>query len=593
MHDLLLTPIVFLLTAVVLVPLAQRFGLGSVLGYLLGGCVIGPWGLALVRNVEVISHVAEIGVVLMLFLIGLELQPKKLLEMRTIVFGGGTLQIAVCGIALAACGYAAGLPWAAALVAGLTLALSSTAIAVQSMQEKHLSNTPAGKCAFAILLFQDMAAMPLLVLVPLLGTHSDSEGGFNWLLAACVLAAVYLIGRYAMHPALRLVARTRLREIFTAFALLLVLGIAQLMTLANLSMGLGAFLAGVLLARSEYRKALETDLEPFKGLLLGLFFTSVGMSMNLGLLASAPLQIAALTAGYMLLKMLLLGLLARVLPIAPVQRWPFAGLLAQGSEFAFVLFAVARDAQVIPAPWNDMLPLAVAISMALTPLAVAAGNRLSRAMYSQPERETDVIEPDGARVLIAGFGRVGQIVGRMLYASGIKVTILDNDPDLIDTVRRFGFRVFYGDATRLDLLNAAEAGKATLLINAIDDVESNLKLTDLVKSQFPNLKIIGRARDVPHVFELRSRGVEIIERETFESALLIAEKALAQVGMDRQMARLARDRFREHNLATLDAMFPHFRDEVKTISIAQTARDALANSFEQDGIRVGEGTETD
>jgi glutathione-regulated potassium-efflux system ancillary protein KefC len=593
MHDLLLTPIVFLLTAVVLVPLAQRFGLGSVLGYLLGGCVIGPWGLALVRNVEVISHVAEIGVVLMLFLIGLELQPKKLLEMRTIVFGGGTLQIAVCGIALAACGYAAGLPWAAALVAGLTLALSSTAIAVQSMQEKHLSNTPAGKCAFAILLFQDMAAMPLLVLVPLLGTHSDSEGGFNWLLAACVLAAVYLIGRYAMHPALRLVARTRLREIFTAFALLLVLGIAQLMTLANLSMGLGAFLAGVLLARSEYRKALETDLEPFKGLLLGLFFTSVGMSMNLGLVASAPLQIAALTAGYLLLKMLLLGVLARLLPIAPVQRWPFAGLLAQGSEFAFVLFAVARDAQVIPAPWNDMLPLAVAISMALTPLAVAAGNRLSRAMYSQPERETDVIEPDGARVLIAGFGRVGQIVGRMLYASGIKVTILDNDPDLIDTVRRFGFRVFYGDATRLDLLNAAEAGKATLLINAIDDVESNLKLTDLVKSQFPNLKIIGRARDVPHVFELRSRGVEIIERETFESALLIAEKALAQVGMDRQMARLARDRFREHNLATLDAMFPHFRDEVKTISIAQTARDALANSFEQDGIRVGEGTETD
>jgi glutathione-regulated potassium-efflux system ancillary protein KefC len=594
MHDLLLTPIVFLLTAVLLVPLAQRFGLGSVLGYLLGGCVIGPWGLALVRNIEVISHVAEIGVVLMLFLIGLELQPKKLLEMRTIVFGGGTLQVALCGIALAACGHVAGLPWAAALVAGLTLALSSTAIAVQSMQEKHLSNTPAGKCAFAILLFQDMAAMPLLVLVPLLGVRdAASVGGFNWLLAASVLAAVYLIGRYAMHPALRLIARTRLPEIFTAFALLLVLGIAQLMTLANLSMGLGAFLAGVLLARSEYRKALEADLEPFKGLLLGLFFTSVGMSMNLGLLASAPLQILTLTVGYMLLKMLLLGLLARALPIAPVQRWPFAGLLAQGSEFAFVLFAVARDAQVIPAPWNDMLPLAVAISMALTPLAVIAGNRLSRALNPQPERETDIIEPDGARVLIAGFGRVGQIVGRMLYASGIKVTILDNDPDLIDTVRRFGFRVFYGDATRLDLLNAAEAGKAILLINAIDDVESNLKLTDLVKSQFPNLKMIGRARDVPHVFELRSRGVEIVERETFESALLIAEKALAQMGMGQEMARLARDRFREHNLATLDAMFPHFRDEVKTISIAQTARDALANSFEQDGIRVGDGKGTD
>lgn len=586
MHDLLLTPIVFLLTAVLLIPLAQRLGLGSVLGYLLGGCIIGPWGLALVRNIDVISHVAEIGVVLMLFLIGLELQPKKLLEMRTIVFGGGTLQVAVCGIVLAACAYFVGLPWAAALVAGLTLSLSSTAIAVQSMQETHLVNTPAGKCAFAILLFQDMAAMPLLVLVPLLGTKSSGEGGFNWLFAASALIAVFLLGRYAMRPCLRLIAATRLREIFTAFALLLVLGIAQLMTLANLSMGLGAFLAGVLLARSEYRKALETDLEPFKGLLLGLFFTSVGMSMNLGLLASAPLKIMALTVGYMMLKMLLLGALARVLPIAPVQRWSFAGVLAQGSEFAFVLFAVARDAQVMPAPWNDMLPLSVAISMALTPLAVVVGNWLSEIMHPDLPRENDIIEPDGARVIIAGFGRIGQIVGRMLYASGIKVTILDNDPDLIETVRRYGFNVFYGDATRLDLLNAAEADRAILLINAIDDVESNLALTDLVKTHFPHLKIIGRAHDVTHVFELRNRGVEMIERETFDSALRIAEKALEQMGMDTQTAQLAKSKFREHNLATLDAMFPHFRDEVKTISIAQTARDALAKSFEQDGIRV-------
>lgn len=589
MHDLLLTPIVFLLTAVLLVPLAHRLGLGSVLGYLLGGCLIGPWGLALIRNVDVISHVAEIGVVLMLFLIGMELQPKKLLEMRTVVFGGGVLQMGVCGIALAACAYAAGLPLAAAIVIGLTLSLSSTAIAMQSMQEKHLDNTPAGQNAFAILLFQDMAAMPLLVLIPLLGKKGGDDDGFNGLLAAAALIAVYLIGRYAMRPALRLIARTRLREIFTAFALLLVLGIAQLMTLANLSMGLGAFLAGVLLARSEYRKALETDLEPFKGLLLGLFFTSVGMSMNLGLLMTEPLRILAFTAGYMALKMLLLGLLARILPVAAVQRWPFAGVLAQGSEFAFVLFAVSRDAQVIPAPWNDMLPLVVAVSMALTPLAIAAGNGLTRLLHPAQPRETDVIEPDGARVIIAGFGRIGQIVGRMLYASGVKATILDNDPDLLDTVRRFGFNVFYGDATRLDLLRAAEANKAVLLVNAIDDVDSNLKLTDLVRSHFPNLRIIGRARDVPHLFELRSRGVDVIERETFESALLIAERALEHIGMEPQMARLARDRFREHNLATLDAMFPHFRDEVKTISIAQTARDALASSFEQDGIRVREG----
>ena len=593
MHDLLLTPIVFLLTAVLLVPLAHRLGLGAVLGYLLGGCLIGPWGLALVTNVEVTSHVAEIGVVLMLFLIGLELQPKKLLEMRTIVFGGGALQMAACGIVLAAAIHLAGLPLVAALVAGLALSLSSTAIAVQSMQEKHLDNTPAGKVAFAILLFQDMAAIPLLVIVPLLGAKgAGGEGGegFDWMTAIAAVVAVYLINRYAMRPCLRLIARTRLREIFTAFALLLVLGIAQLMTWANLSMGLGAFLAGVLLARSEYRKALETDLEPFKGLLLGLFFTSVGMSMNLGLLASAPLTVAALTAAYVVLKMAALGLLARILPVAPVQRWPFAALLAQGSEFAFVVFAVARDAQVLPEPWNDMLPLAVALSMALTPLALAVGNWLGKALHGTPQRQADLIEPDGARVIIAGFGRVGQIIGRMLHASGIKITVLDNDPDLLETVRRFGFKVYYGDATRLDLLKAAEADKAILLVNAIDDVDSNLKLTDLVRSHFPHLKMLCRARDVTHVFELRSRGVEMVERETFESALLIAEQALRQMGMDAQTANLAKSKFREHNYATLDAIFPHFHDETKRISIAQAAREALAQSFQQDGIKVADET---
>ncbi len=594
MHDLLPTPLVFLLTAVLLVPLAQRLGLGSVLGYLVGGCLIGPWGLAVVKNVEVISHVAEIGVVLMLFLIGLELQPKKLLEMRTIVFGGGTLQMLACGIPLAGVAWLAGMPLVAALVTGLALALSSTAIAMQSMQEKHLQNTPAGKNAFAILLFQDMAAIPLLVVVPLLGAQRAASGeGFNWLLAAAALAAVYLMGRYMLRPCLRLIARTKLREIFTAFSLLLVLGTAHLMTLANLSMGLGAFLAGVLLAQSEYRKALETDLEPFKGLLLGLFFTSVGMSMNLDLLASAPLTILGVTVVYMLLKMALLGLLARVLPIAPVQRLSFAGLLAQGSEFAFVLFAAASDAKLIPQPWNDMLPLVVAVSMALTPLALNAGNWLGRKFHEAPPRETDTIEPGGARVIIAGFGRVGQIVGRMLYASGIKATVLDNDPDMIDTVSRFGFKVYYGDATRLDLLRAAEADKAILLINAIDDVESNLRLVDLVRSHFPHLKLISRARDVPHVFELRSRGIEMFERETFESALLIARRALEQMGFDPHTAELARVKFREHNLETLDAMFPHFRDDMKTISIARAAREALEQSFEQDGIKVKDEARVD
>jgi glutathione-regulated potassium-efflux system ancillary protein KefC len=583
MHDLLLTPIVFLVTAVLLVPLAQRLGLGSVLGYLIGGAIIGPWGLSLIHDVEAIGHVAEIGVVLMLFLIGLELQPAKLLSMRTLVLGGGALQMATGGIVLGGAAWLLGMPWTGALVAGIALALSSTAIAVQNMNERHLGNTPAGTAAFAILLFQDMAAIPLLVVIPLLG---GGGGEFNWLFAIGAVAAVLLGGRYAMRPALRLIARTGLREIFTAFALLLVLGIAHLMEMADLSMGLGAFLAGVLLAGSEYRKALETDLEPFKGLLLGLFFTSVGMSVNFGLLADAPGRIAALTVGYVVLKMVLLGLAARALPVAPVQRWPFAGLLAQGSEFAFVVLAVAQDADVVAAPWRETLVLVVAVSMALTPLAMSVAERASRRLHAVPPKPADTIEPDGARVIIAGFGRVGQIAGRMLAASGIRMTVLDNDPDLIDVLRRYGMRVFYGDATRLDLLRTAEADKAVLLINAIDDMETSLRLADLVREHFPHLKMIGRARNVTHLFELRERGVDMVERETFESALLIGERAMRQLGIDEASAQLARTTFRAHNLATLEAMFPHFRDESQMISIGEEARQELAQSFEHDRISL-------
>jgi glutathione-regulated potassium-efflux system ancillary protein KefC len=586
MHNLLLTPIVFLLTAVLLVPLAQRLKLGSVLGYLIGGCLIGPWGLALVANVELTSSVAEIGVVLMLFLIGLELQPKKLLEMRSTVLGGGSAQMVACTLALGGAAWLAGMPWAAALLAGVSLALSSTAIAVQTMQEQHLDHTSAGRSAFAILLFQDMAAIPLLVAIPLLGRASANTKNFNWMLAVAAIAAVVVSGRYLMRPALRRMAKTGLPEIFTAFALLLVLGIAQLMELAHLSMGLGAFMAGVLLASSEYRKALETDLEPFKGLLLGLFFTSVGMSVNLGMLTSRPLYIIALTLGYVALKMVLLALVARATPVPGVQRWPFAGLLAQGSEFAFVVVGVAQQAGLLGAPWDELLVLVVALSMAATPLAMAAANAISKRFHAVAPMPQDTIEPDGARVIIAGFGRVGQIAARMLSASGIKLTVLDNDPDLIETVRKFGMKVFYGDATRLDLLHAAEADKAILLVNAIDDMESSLRLTDLVQQHFPNLKMISRARNLTHLYELRNRGVTHVERETFESALLIAHAALEQVGIDKETAARAKQMFREHNLATVEAVFPYYQDESKLISMAQAARNELAASFEQDRIRL-------
>jgi glutathione-regulated potassium-efflux system ancillary protein KefC len=587
MSDLLLTPIVFLLTAVLLVPLAQRLGLGSVLGYLIGGAIVGPWGLSLIQGVDLISHVAEIGVVLMLFLIGLELQPSKLASMRRLVLGGGALQMVSCGGALAVAGWLLGMPWTGALVAGIALALSSTAIAVQSMTERHFSHTPAGKAAFAILLFQDMAAIPLLVCIPLLGAEAGAGAAkFNWQLALAAVACVLVLGKYAIQPLLRLIARTKLREIFTAFALLLVLGIAQLMELADLSMGLGAFLAGVLLAGSEYRKALETDLEPFKGLLLGLFFTSVGMSVNFGLFADAPLRIAALTVGYVLLKTIVLSFTAVGLRIAPVQRLPFAGLLAQGSEFAFVVFAVAAQAKVLPTSWHETLVLVVTISMGMTPIAVGLADMLSKRLYAPAPRAADTIEPNGARVIIAGFGRVGQISGRMLAASGIPMTVLDNDPDLIDMLRRYGLRVFYGDATRLDLLRSAEADKAVLLINAIDDVDASLRLTDLVREHFPQLKMIGRARNLTHLFELRERGVLVAERETFEAALLMGRRALEQLGIDEETAESARAAFREHNLGTLEAMFPNFRDESQRISAAQKAREELGESIAYDRIRL-------
>jgi glutathione-regulated potassium-efflux system ancillary protein KefC len=588
MPELLLTPIVFLITAVLLVPLAQRLRLGSVLGYLVGGCIIGPWGLALVTRVEMISEVAEIGVVLMLFLIGLELQPKKLLAMRRMVLGGGVLQLLACGLPLALAAWLLGLGTGAALVAGTTLALSSTAIAVQSMQERHIDNTAAGNAAFAILLFQDMAAIPLLVVTPLLGGGAG-QPAFSITLAVAAVAAVLVIGRYALPPLLRLIAGTRLREIFTAFALLLVLGIAQLMTLADLSMGLGAFLAGVLLASSEYRKALEADLEPFKGLLLGLFFTSVGMAANLGLLATEPLRVLGLAAGFMLLKMVATAVIARFTPMAKVERWPFAAVLAQGSEFAFVVFGVARAAGVLSPRWDEMLVLMVAVSMALTPLAVVGADRLAGALNPLVKPAPDTIEPEGARVIVAGFGRVGQIAGRILMASGFKVTILDNDPDLIESLRRFGFRLFYGDATRLDLLQAAGAGEAHLLINAIDDMEANLRLTELAQQYFPHLKLIARARNLSHVYELKKRGVELIERETFESALQMGQWALEQMGMPHETAERARIKFREHNLETIEAIQPYYKDEKTMISMAQAARDELARSFEEDRLRLGKG----
>jgi len=555
----LIQALIYLGSAALIVPIAVRLGLGSVLGYLIAGCIIGPWGLGLVTDAETILHFAEIGVVLMLFVIGLELDPQRLWTLRASVFGGGFLQMAACGLALGAFCIVMGLNWKIALLIGLTLALSSTAIAMQAMNERNLTVTPMGRGAFAVLLFQDIAAIPLVAMIPLLassgGTMTFATFLISALKVAAALALVVLLGRYVTRPVLRFVARSGLREVFSAVALFLVFGFGLLLEEAGLSMAMGAFLAGVLLASSEYRHALESDIEPFKGLLLGLFFIGVGMSIDFGTLLDNPLRILVLLVGFLVIKTLVLWLVAKPLKVPRKQRRWFAVLLGQGSEFAFVIFGAAHMAQVLDDDWSKSLTLAVALSMAATPLLLVLLNRLEKT-GSEQAGEADEIDEEQPRVIIAGFGRFGQIAGRLLLSSGVNVVILDHDPDHIETLRKFGTKVFYGDATRVDLLESAGAAGAEVLINAIDDPEASMQLTELAKEHFPHLQILARARDINHYIRLRQAGVEMPERETFESSLKIGRRALEGLGVGKYEARERADHFRRFNLQMLEEMVP-------------------------------------
>jgi glutathione-regulated potassium-efflux system ancillary protein KefC len=583
-HGMMVDALIFLGAAVVCVPIASRLKLGSVLGYLIAGCIIGPQALKLVADPHAIMEFAELGVVLMLFVIGLELDPRRLWELRRVVFVGGALQLVSTAGALTLGGLAVGLPWQASLIASLALSLSSTAIAMQTMSEKNLSGAAIGRAAFGVLLFQDLAAVPIMSLVPLLAPAGSVEP-FQWInLGKGVLAILLVVGvgRYATRPLLNIAAQTHMREIFTAISLLLVLGIAHVMALAGLSMALGAFLAGVLLAGSEYRRALETDIEPFKGLLMGLFFIAVGMSIDFALLAAKPALVLGLLVGFQLLK---LGALRAITPkfeIAGTQRLLFASLLAQGGEFAFVVFGVARASNALPSDYEGVLTLVVALSMALTPFLIILCDRLAANQADDQARAYDEIENEDPQVIIAGFGRFGQIVGRLLLATGHRATVLDHDPDSVQTLRKFGFRVFYGDATRMDLLEAAGIAHAKLLINAIDDQEDSLELVDAVRERFPKLPILARARNVTHYYELHERGVELIERETFESALALGRHALVKLGKPPFEARELSDRFRRHNVKSLETMAPHRLDEVKRLTMAKAGREELEAQFERD-----------
>ena len=580
----------YLGAAVLAVPIAKALGLGAIIGYLTAGIAIGPWGLALVSNVQDILHFAEFGVVLMLFLVGLELQPSRLWSLRRPIFGLGSAQVLGCAAALFALGWLAGLPWRISLVGALGLALSSTAIALQSLSERNLLRTSSGQAAFSILLFQDVAAIPILALLPLLGAAAVGQGAelgaselaVEALKIVGVIGAIVLGGRLLLRPLLRWIAKSKTPEIFTAAALLLVVGIAYLMVLVGLSMALGAFLAGVLLADSEYRRELEADIEPFKGLLLGLFFIAVGMSIDFGVLMRSPWQMAALVLGFLAVKAGVIYGLARAAQIPYQERPVFTLLLAQGGEFAFVVFQAAAGARVLKAETASLLIGAVALSMLLSPLLLVLLDRLLLRRFAtlkQPPAAAEISEPQEAPVLIAGFGRYGQIVARVMLAQGVPATVLDHSVEILEVARTFGYRVFYGDATRLDLLRMAGAAQARVLVLAVDAPSASLKIAALAREHFPHLKIVARARDLTHWNELRDLGVEQVQREVFESSLLSARSVLGHMGLEAAEADALLVRFRQHNIALADRMYPHHKDQARMIAVAREGRSQLAEQL--------------
>jgi glutathione-regulated potassium-efflux system ancillary protein KefC len=581
----LLQAAVYFAAAVVAVMLSHRLGLGSVAGYLLAGIAIGPWGFKLVDQVEDVRGFAELGVVFLLFVIGLELEPRRLWSMRAKLVGLGASQVLGSIALIFLIAWAMGIDPKAALVAGMALSLSSTALALQPLTERGALGTPGGQATFAILLFQDLAVIPMLALIPLLGGGAAGSA-FSWKglgFAVGAIVATLVLGDFLARPVFRHIARTRLREIFTAFALLLVLGIAMIFEHVGLSMALGAFLAGVLLAESEYRHEIEAAIEPFKGLLLGLFFISVGMTVDFAVLFSRPLVVVGLIAGLFLLKGVVLWVMARVAGLPRHERPLFILLVAQGGEFAFVLLGVGAARGAIDATMAQAITLAVALSMLLTPLLLVLHDRVLMPRLSGAQEKPPADTPEQARVIVAGLGRVGQVVARLLNAAGIHPTVLDDDPDHVEQSRKFGFRVFYGDATRLDLLHAAGAERADFLIIAIEDPAAITHLAKICRANFPQLRLIARARDMQHSFELRDLGVEIIERETWLSALKLGETALALIGGDADRAGRVSQAFAAHDEEVQAKLYAvHKESSEARITVSNELRDQLARTLSED-----------
>lgn len=591
--------LIFLAAAGLVLPVALRLRVNPVLGYLAVGGAIGPFGLGLwaadmpllshlvISDLEGVRTLAELGIIFLLFTIGLELSLDRLWAMRRLVFGLGGLQVCVTAAAIAAIALAFGNPVPAATVFGAALALSSTAIAIQILVQSRRLATPLGRTSFSILLLQDLAVVPILLLVGMLAA-APGAGVFTEIAtalakAALAIGAIYALGRLVLRPVLHGVAQARSREMFMAAVLLVALGTALLTAAAGLSMALGAFLAGVLLAESEYRHEIEAAVEPFKGLLLGLFFISVGMSVDFGMLLVRPLVVLGIIAGLFALKGAVLWVIARAARLPATERPLFILVLAQGGEFAFVLLGLGEGFGAMPAQTAHAITLAVALSMLATPFLLLIHDRLLMPRVGAPDAARAQDRPESGAVIIAGLGRMGQVVARLLHASGVSPVVLDDDPDHVEQCRKFGFRVFYGDATRLDLLHAAGADSAAYIIIALDDRDATSQLARACRKHFPRLRIIARARDMRHLFDLRDIGVEAIERETFQSSLKLGEMALTLIGGDAARARRIVGAFEAHDREVLAKLYAVHRDAPdRHITVSNELRDELATTLRED-----------
>ncbi|WP_413574801.1 monovalent cation:proton antiporter-2 (CPA2) family protein [Bdellovibrio sp. HCB290] len=585
-HSYPLQVLVFLCSSVLLVPIFQKLGLGSILGYLAAGILIGPQTAGLITDVESVKHLSEFGVVFLLFLIGLELQPKKLLAMKKTLIGFGGLQIITCTLALGVLVKTQGASWNSAWVAGFALSLSSTAFAIQAMTEKKVLNTEFGRSSFAILLMQDVAAIPALAIIPTLGlVQASSSTPVNWLGVGGIFLGLLIFNYTLMGPLLRQVAALRSRELFTGVTLTIVVGVALLMEHMGISMALGAFLAGVLLSESEYRHELEADLEPFKGLLMGLFFISVGMSVNIHLILKNPLFIIAATAVYMIVKAGLLFGVGRVLRLNSAGSRNMAAYLAQGGEFAFVIFGVGQNSQVISNDISELLTVIVTLSMILSPFVIVLNSKVDAWLATRkPAKEFDSFEGVENDIIIAGFGRVGQIFGRILRAQEIGFTAIDHDPEQIELLRKFSHKVYYGDASRQEILEAAGAKSAKYLIVAVDDVETSKHIVELAREHHPHLKIYARARNRNHVFDLMDLGIELkhIRRETFESSLLLTRELLVDLGMPAARARSIIERFHRHDEIMMENQYKYRHDQKQFLDLSREGMRQLAQVLRED-----------